>query len=64
MQNAADGAALVAERSSNLSMGARTAAARAFFDAEVGDMVANVTFNVTQLAGRRPPRRCARCRCR
>lgn len=50
MQNAADGAALVAERSSNLSMGARTAAARAFFDAEVGDMVSNVTFNVTQLA--------------
>jgi hypothetical protein len=50
MQNAADGAALVAERSSNLSMAARTAAARAFFDAEVGDMVSNVTFNVTQLA--------------
>lgn len=50
MQNAADGAALVAERSSNLSMGARTAAARAFFDAEVGDMVSNVSFNVTQLA--------------
>jgi len=49
MQNAADGAALVAERSSNLSMGARTAAARAFFDAEVGDMVSNVSFNVTQL---------------
>lgn len=49
MQNAADGAALVAERSSNLSMGARTAAARAFFDAEVGDMVSNVTFNVQQL---------------
>lgn len=50
MQNAADGAALVAERSSNLSMGARTAAARAFFDAEVGDMVSNVSFNVVQLA--------------
>ena len=50
MQNAADGAALVAERSSNLSMGARTAAARAFFDAEVGNMVSNVSFNVTQLA--------------
>jgi Flp pilus assembly protein TadG len=50
MQNAADGAALVAERSSNLSMDARTAAARAFFDAEVGDMVgANVTFEVSQL---------------
>jgi Flp pilus assembly protein TadG len=50
MQNASDGAALVAERSSNLSMGARTSAARAFFDAEVGDMVSNVTFTVTQLA--------------
>lgn len=50
MQNAADGAALVAERSSNLSMGARTAAARAFFDAEVGDMISGVTFTVTQLA--------------
>lgn len=50
MQNAADGAALVAERSSNLSMEARTAAARAFFDAEVGDMVSNVTFNVVQLS--------------
>ncbi len=49
MQNAADGAALVAERSSNLSMAARTAAARAFFDAEVGDMVGSVTFNVRQL---------------
>lgn len=49
MQNAADGAALVAERSSNQSMAARTQAARAFFDAEVGDMVSNVTFNVQQL---------------
>ena len=49
MQNAADGAALVAERSSNLSMSARTAAARAFFDAEVGDMIANVNFNVVQM---------------
>ena len=36
MQNAIDGAALVAERSSNLSMNQRTAAARAFFDAEDG----------------------------
>ena len=49
MQNAADGAALVAERSSNLTMEARTAAARAFFDAEAGDVVTNVTFEVTQL---------------
>lgn len=49
MQNAADGAALVAERSSNLSMDDRTAAARAFFDAEIGDMVGDVTFTVQQL---------------
>jgi Flp pilus assembly protein TadG len=49
MQNAADGAALVAERSSNLSMEDRTEAARAFFDAEVGDMITNVSFNVSQL---------------
>ena len=50
MQNAADGAALVAERSSNLTMEARTAAARAFFfDAEAGDVVTNLAFTVTQL---------------
>jgi Flp pilus assembly protein TadG len=51
MQNAADGAALVAERSSNLSMAQRTAAARAFFDAEMGNSLdaANLTFSVTQL---------------
>jgi Flp pilus assembly protein TadG len=50
MQNAVDGAALVAERSSNLNMTQRTAAARAFFDAEMGDDAANVTFTVRQLA--------------
>jgi len=49
MQNAADGAALVAERSSNLDMAGRTAAARAFFDAEVGDMITDVTFTVEEL---------------
>ncbi len=49
MQNAIDGAALVAERSSNLSMAQRTAAARAFFDAEVGDIGGSVTFNVVEL---------------
>jgi Flp pilus assembly protein TadG len=49
MQNAADGAALVAERSANLSMARRTDAARAFFDAEVGDMIENVSFTVEQL---------------
>lgn len=50
MQNAADGAALVAERSSNLNMSQRTAAARAFFDAEVGGMITNANFTVQQLA--------------
>lgn len=51
MQNAADGAALVAERSSNLSMAQRTAAARAFFDAEMGNSLdaTNLSFSVTQL---------------
>lgn len=49
MQNAIDGAALVAERSSNLSMAQRTAAARAFFDAEVGDVGGSVTFTITEL---------------
>jgi Flp pilus assembly protein TadG len=49
MQNAADGAALVAERSSNLPMAQRTAAARAFFDAEMGDDAVNVTFTVREL---------------
>jgi Flp pilus assembly protein TadG len=50
MQNAADGAALVAERSANLTLAQRTAAARAFFDAEMGDSSeGTVTFQVTQL---------------
>lgn len=49
MQNAADGAALVAERSSNLTMANRTAAARAFFDAEMGASATDVIFTVTQL---------------
>lgn len=50
MQNAADGAALVAERTSNLSMAERTEAARAFFDAEMGITSSGSTFNVVQLA--------------
>jgi Flp pilus assembly protein TadG len=51
MQNAADGAALVAERSANLSMTQRTSAARAFFEAEVGaDIAGSATFTVTELA--------------
>lgn len=38
MQNAADGAALVAERSSNMTLDERKAAARAFFDAEIANI--------------------------
>jgi Flp pilus assembly protein TadG len=50
MQNAADGAALVAERSANLTLAERQAAARAFFDAEMGDLADDVTtFNVTAI---------------
>lgn len=49
LQNAADGAALVAERASALSMTDRTAAARAFFDAEMGDFADDATFAVTQV---------------
>lgn len=49
MQNAADGAALVAERTSNLSMEQRTAAARAFFDAEMGGAGATADFTVVQV---------------
>jgi Flp pilus assembly protein TadG len=50
MQNAIDGAALVAERTSNLSMAERTAAARAFFEAELGDLSNGASFSVVQLA--------------
>jgi Flp pilus assembly protein TadG len=49
LQNAADGAALVAERSSNMSDSQAEAAARAFFDAEMGDYAPQVTFSVTAL---------------
>ncbi|MGE0291352.1 MAG: pilus assembly protein TadG-related protein [Hyphomonadaceae bacterium] len=49
MQNAVDGAVLVAERSSNLTMAERTAAARAFFDAEVGASISNLSFSVVEL---------------
>jgi Flp pilus assembly protein TadG len=50
MQNAADGAALVAERSANLTMAERTAAAQAFFDAEMGDLAEQANFTVIELA--------------
>jgi|CXWL01.1.fsa_nt_gi Flp pilus assembly protein TadG len=50
MQNATDGAALVAERMSNYPLEDRTAAALAFFNAEMGDYADDgITFNVTQL---------------
>jgi Flp pilus assembly protein TadG len=50
MQNAADGAALVAERSSNLPMAQRTAAAKAFFDSEMGATTSGANFTLTQLS--------------
>lgn len=50
MQNAVDGAALVAERAAVMTEEQRVAAARAFFDAEMGDLTADVTeFTVTDL---------------
>ncbi|QGZ96286.1 TadE/TadG family type IV pilus assembly protein [Terricaulis silvestris] len=49
MQNAVDGAALVAERSSNLTLAQRQAAAEAFFDAEMGDLATGATFTITHL---------------
>jgi Flp pilus assembly protein TadG len=49
MQNAVDGAALVAERSSNLTLAQRQAAAEAFFDAEMGDLASSATFTITHL---------------
>jgi Flp pilus assembly protein TadG len=50
MQNAADGAALVAERSSSLPMAQRTAAAKAFFDSEMGSTTSGANFTLTQLS--------------
>jgi Flp pilus assembly protein TadG len=49
MQNAVDGAALVAERSANLTLAQRQAAAEAFFDAEMGDLASTATFSVQVL---------------
>lgn len=50
LQNAVDGAVLTAERSSNLTMAQRTAAAKAFFDSEMGAMASQAHFSLTQLA--------------
>ena len=51
MQNAADAAALVAERSSNLSLDERTTAARSFYEATLGTQAhtSNASFTVAQL---------------
>jgi Flp pilus assembly protein TadG len=49
LQDAADGAALVAERSSNLPIAQREAAAQAYFDAEMGDLAPGATFDITQM---------------
>jgi Flp pilus assembly protein TadG len=53
MQNAVDGAVLVAERSSSLNVTQRTAAARAYFDPTFGTnqpITGSVTFTVTPQA--------------
>jgi Flp pilus assembly protein TadG len=49
MQNAADGAALVAERLSNRPLAQRTQAARAFFDAEMGEYANDANFLVVEM---------------
>lgn len=49
MQNAVDGAALVAERSANLTLAQRQTAAHAYFDAEMGELSQGVTFTMTQI---------------
>ncbi len=50
MQNAVDGAALVAERSSNRPFSERTELAEAYFDAEMGNRTPGADFEVIQLA--------------
>jgi len=50
VQNAVDGAALVAERNSSLPLDERTAAARAFFDAEMADLASGASFTLEELA--------------
>ncbi len=49
LQNAADGAVLVAERLSNRPIADRTSAAQAFFNAEMGDFADDVEFSVVAL---------------
>jgi hypothetical protein len=49
IQNAVDGAVLVAERSANLTLAEREAAAQAYFDAEVGDLADDVTLTLIAL---------------
>lgn len=49
LQNAADGAALVAERTSNLSLAQRETAAKSYFDAEIGSLATAASFEVIQL---------------
>ena len=50
LQNAADGAALAAARATQgTSMSARTAAARAYFDSEAGNLAQNATFDLVDI---------------
>lgn len=50
LQNAVDGAALAAARGDTQTAAQRAAAARAYFDAEMGEMAPSATFNLTELA--------------
>ncbi len=49
LQNAVDGAALVAARASNMTEPQRLTAARAYFDAEMGDEATEATFTLAQI---------------
>lgn len=50
MQNAADGAVLVAARDPDATMAERNQLARAYFDAEVGGIAAESSFTLTQVS--------------
>lgn len=51
MQNAVDGAALAAARGDTQTAAQREAAARAYFDAEMGDLAASATLTISDLEG-------------
>lgn len=51
MQNAVDGAALAAARGDTQTEAQRQQAARAFFEAEMGDLASDATLTITDLSG-------------